>query len=147
MTLDRVVAKLEALRLFLHEQREFLVDSAIQRSVAKAKEYDINVEKRVSYKKRMPGEEARDIGLSLQGEIRRGMLECTDRFYEELVTRSNAMNKIAELFKAVSPSSLIDDTEDQLKISVKALCSFYDEVSETDLLLEIPRLRRHLRKD
>ena len=93
----------------------------------------------------MPGEEARDIGLSLQGEIRRGMLECIDRFYEELVTRSNAMYKIAELFKDVSPSSLIDDTEDQLKISVKALCLFYDEVSETDILLEIPRLRRHLR--
>ena len=81
----------------------------------------------------------------MQREIRRGMLECIDRFYGELVTRSNAMNKIAELFKAVSPSSLIDDTEDQLKISVKALCSFYDEVFETDLLLEIPRLRRHLR--
>ena len=28
---------------------------------------------------------------------------------------------------------------------MKALCSFYGEVSETDLLLEIPRLRRHLR--
>ena len=90
-------------------------------------------------------ERRQEIGLSLQGEIRRGMLECIDRFYEELFTWSNAMNKIAELFKAVSPSSLIDDTEDQLKISVKALCSFYDEVSEIDLLLEIPRLRRHLR--
>ena len=55
------------------------------------------------------------------------------------------MNKIAELFKAISPSSIIDDTDDQLKISVKALCSFSDEVSETDLLLETPRLRRHLR--
>ena len=51
LTLDRVVAKLEALRLFLHEQREFLVDSVIQCSVAKAKEYDIDVEKRVSCKK------------------------------------------------------------------------------------------------
>ena len=106
LTLDRVVAKLEALRLFFHEQREFLVDSAIQRSIAK--EYDIDVEMRVSYKKRMPGEEARDIGLSLQSEIQRGMLECIDRFYEKLVTRSNAMNIIAELFKAVSPSSLIN---------------------------------------
>ena len=36
------MGKLEALKLFLDEQREFLVDSAIQRSVAKAKEYEIS---------------------------------------------------------------------------------------------------------
>ena len=59
----------------------------------------IDVEMRVSYKKRMPGEEARDIGLSLQGEIRRGMLECIDRFYEELVTRSNARIKLLNCSK------------------------------------------------
>ena len=41
LTLDRVVAKLEALRLLLHERRDFFVDSTIQCSIVKAKEYDI----------------------------------------------------------------------------------------------------------
>ena len=36
-------------------------------------------------------------------------------------------------------------TEDELLVSIPKLTTFYDELSEGELLLEIPRLRRHLK--
>ena len=42
-------------------------------------------------------------------------------------------------------NSLKSVTEKELKGSIPKLTNFYDEVSESALLIEIPRLRRHLK--
>ena len=93
----------------------------------------------------MPGETARDTGLSTVAEIKRGLYECIDRFHGELVTRSASINEISELFEAISTNTLINFDEHQLKAPIERLCAAYDEISATELSLEIPRLRRHLR--
>ena len=93
----------------------------------------------------MPGEKARDAGLTLQEECRRGMAECIDRFQSELKARSEAMNEINDMFEAIHAKSLICGTEEELRESIPKLTNFYDELSEPDLLMEIPRLRRHLK--
>lgn len=93
----------------------------------------------------MAGEQASDAGLSLQEENKREMLECIDRFYSELQIRSRAIHEIADMFEAVQVKSLISATDEQLKLTIPKLTTFYDELSESALLLEIPRLRRHLK--
>ncbi|KAM9311655.1 zinc finger MYM-type protein 1-like [Gastrophryne carolinensis] len=145
LSLDKVVTKLESLRLFLCEERSHLVDTAIQQALLKADEYGIAVERRARFKKRMAGEPARDAGrTSLQEENKRAMLECIDRFHLELQTRLRAILEVAGMFEAIQAKSLISATEEELKVSIPKLTNFYDEVSESELLLEIPRLRRHL---
>ncbi|XP_053569321.1 LOW QUALITY PROTEIN: zinc finger MYM-type protein 1-like [Bombina bombina] len=145
LSLDKVVTKLETLRLFLYEERIRLVENAIEQALLKSEEYGIAVERRARFKKRMPGEQARDAGLSLQEENKRGMLECIDRFHSEIQNRSRAIMEVAGMFEAVQAKSLISATEEELKVSIPKLSNFYDEVSESELFLEIPRLRRHLK--
>ena len=72
LTLDKVVAKLDALKLFLSEERERVVDSAIEKAEMKADEYGITVDKPKRCKKKMPREEARDEPLSNKYKLRRG---------------------------------------------------------------------------
>ena len=131
--------------MFLHEERGTLFDRAIERILEKADEYDIAVGRRIRRKKMMDGEEERDAGLSVQDETRRRMMECIDRFHAEVKERLKATNKIAALFNAMSPEYLINASEEELNASVDVLASFYDEIDGSDLLAEIPRLRRHLR--
>ena len=43
VSLDKVVTKLEALRLFLHEKRSYLVEHAIEQALSKSDQYGISV--------------------------------------------------------------------------------------------------------
>lgn len=73
------------------------------------------------------------------------MLECIDRFHSELQTRSKAIKEVADMFAAVQPKSLLSASQEELLVSVPKLTSFYDELSEDELLQEIQRFRRHLK--
>jgi hypothetical protein len=144
ITLDMVATKLKAIKVFLEEQRTNIVDNAVQQALAKCEELDIPTGKRIRRKRRMPGEKARDAGLSLQQEIKRAMLECLDRFHIELDTRGKAVNDILLPFCAVQPDHIICANDEEIQLSVANLTAAYDELSQEDLCLEIPRLRRHL---
>ncbi|XP_043476438.1 zinc finger MYM-type protein 1-like [Leptopilina heterotoma] len=74
LSLDKVAAKLELLRLFVHEERNNVVDKSIDRALLTAEEYGLKTERRVRFRKRMAGEQANDAGLTLQAEIRRSMI-------------------------------------------------------------------------
>ena len=97
VTLDKVVTKLEALKIVLHEKRDQLVGHAIERALEKSKEYEIPVERRIRRKKTMPGEQAQDKGL--QEENKRAVLKCVDRFHSELEKRSKAIKDITAILK------------------------------------------------
>ena len=71
------------------------------------------------------------------------MLECIDRFHSELEIRSRAIKEVAYMFEVVQVKSLLSATEEELLVSIPKLTIFYDELSEAELLTEIPRLRRH----
>ncbi len=144
ITLDMVATKLRALKVFLEKQRMNVVDNAIQQALAKCEELNISTEKRTRRKSRMPGEEARDAGLSLQQETKKAMLECLDRFHIELDTRGKAVNDILLTFCAVQPDHIICASDEEIQLYVAKVTAVYDELSEEDLCLEIPRLRRHL---
>ena len=121
------------------------MEHAIEQALLKSDQYGISVNRRLRFKKRMTGEQFRDAGLSLQEENVRAMLECVDRFHSELQIRSTAIKEIADMFEAVQAKSLLSASEEELLVSVSKLTTFYDELSEVELLKEIPRLRRHLK--
>jgi hypothetical protein len=139
------VTKLETLRLFLYEQGNYLVEEAIEQAFLKSDQYGISVESRPRFKKMMAGEKTRDAGLTLQEENKRAMLECFGRFHSEFQFSSKAIKEVAAIFEAVQTKSLISAIEEELLVSIRKLTTFYDELSEEELLLEIPRLRRHLK--
>ena len=67
LPLDRVVTKLEALRNYLDEECNHLVENSMKQAIEKSVEYDLEIER---YKKMMPGEQARDAGLTLKEETK-----------------------------------------------------------------------------
>lgn len=93
----------------------------------------------------MAGELATDAGLTLRAELQRDMVECLDRFSVELRTRSKSVQDVASLFEVVQTNTLLLANIEELKLAVSKFIDFYDEVSETELLLEIPRLRKRLK--
>ncbi len=122
-----------------------LVQHGIEQALLKSNQYGISLERSVRFKKRMAGEEATAAQLTLQEENKRAMLECIDRFHSELEIRSRTIKEVADMFEAVQVKSLLSATEEELLVSIPKLTTFYDELSEDELLTEIPRLRRHMR--
>ncbi|GBP11581.1 Zinc finger MYM-type protein 1 [Eumeta japonica] len=86
LSLEKCVTKIKALKIFLLSQRMNIVERAMSHASEKCEDLDISIERRGRrrFRKRMPGEVARDAGLTLPEELQRAMLECLDRFYEEL---------------------------------------------------------------
>lgn len=63
LSLDRALVKLEALRFYMLEECNHVVERAIKQALRQSAEYGIAVEGRIRFKK--PGEKAKDAGLTL----------------------------------------------------------------------------------
>lgn len=146
LSLEKCVIKIKALKIFLQTQRIQIVERAISYATEKCEDLDISVERRGRrrFRKRMPGEMSQDVGLTLPEELHTAMLECLDRFYEELEHRYKAMDDILITFGVVQSETLLTSTEEELRDIVPNLTKIYDEFSAEDIILEILRLRRHL---
>lgn len=57
------------------------MDHAIESVLLKSDKFGVLVEGESKFKKRMSGEHARDARLTLQGENKRAMFECSDIFH------------------------------------------------------------------
>lgn len=146
LTLEKCATKMRALKLFLQSQRNEIVQRAISYATQKCEQLEISMERRGRKKirKMMPGEEARDAGLTLSEEIRRAMFECMDRFSQELEHRCSAMDNILVTFGAIQPRTLLYATNEELVRVVPNLTKKYDEFTDDNIISEIGRLRRHL---
>lgn len=71
------------------------------------------------------------------------MLKCIDCFQSEVRIRSRAIKDIAAMFEAVQVKGLISASEEEPKVSVLKLTTFYDVVCQIEHLIEILRLRSH----
>ncbi len=87
-------------------------------------------------KKRMPGELAKDAGLTIEEEMRRPMLECVDQFSQELNVRSEAMDNVMSTFAAIQPHNLLSTNEQQLQESISNMSKIFDEISEEEVKVE-----------
>ncbi|XP_042214954.1 uncharacterized protein LOC121861371 [Homarus americanus] len=110
----------------LLKARNEIVERAIQYATTQCEEIGTSMETRgrIRRKKMMPGEMARDAGLTMQEEIRRSMFECLDRFSLELDARS----------EAIQPSYMLSAKEEQLQgiISNSSMTKIFNEISDED---------------
>ncbi|CAH2251595.1 Hypothetical predicted protein [Pelobates cultripes] len=146
LTLEKYIVKLQGLKAFLADQRSEIVEKAICYATTMCKEMDISMERRgrVKLRKTMPGEKAKDAGLTLPEEMKRAMFECLDRFHHELEIRSQAIEKILSMFAVIQPSSLVVATEKDIRNYTPKLTEIFDEFSNEDIFRETERLQRHL---
>lgn len=110
-------------------------------------EMNIPIERkgRRKFKKIMPGEMCKDVGLTLEQELKRSMFECVDRFQEEIRTRFESMESILSTFAVVQASNLVSASDAELEAFVTNLTQTFDEISKDDIISEIARLRRLLK--
>ena len=84
LSLEDYTHKMNAFIVFLINERDALVKQCIERAIKFCEEQEIPIEKRrIRRKKKMPGEHAEDVDLSVIKEIKRCMLEAMDRFQSE----------------------------------------------------------------
>ncbi|GBM30516.1 hypothetical protein AVEN_156267-1 [Araneus ventricosus] len=107
---------------------------------------DIPVVKRrtIRRKKIMPREKTADEPLTLEQELKRSMLECIDRFQQEIDTHYEGIECISDRFAALEHSILIENLETEFPKFVQSLVENYNELSAC-ILTEIPRLNRFLK--
>ena len=84
LDLIQCASKIRNLDEFLQRQRESLVADAVAKATDICEEMGIAIERRICGRRRMPGEEADDGGLTLEQEIRREMLDCLDSLSQEI---------------------------------------------------------------
>ncbi|XP_063302374.1 zinc finger MYM-type protein 1-like [Pelobates fuscus] len=146
LTLEKCIVKLQGLKAFLADQCSEIVEKAICYATTTCKEMDISMERRgrVKLRKTMPGEKAKDAGLTLPEEMKRAMFECPDRFHHESEIRSQAIEKILSMFAVIQPNSLVVATEKDIRNYTPKLTEIFDEFSDEDIFREIERLQRHL---
>lgn len=146
ITLDKSLKKMQTLKLFFDESRVELPDNALLFAEQTCEELNVPVQRagRRKFKIVMPGEKAKDVGLTLHEELKRSMLECMDRFTQELKTRMKSMETICSTFSIIEPHNVITATDDTLRELVTNLSEKMDELEEEAIVPEIKRLRRHL---
>ena len=79
----------------------------MKQAVEKSVEYDIEIERRVRYKKIMPVEQAQDTGVTLKEETNTQMLECIDQFHTEFQTRLKAVTEVAASYESGQIKSIL----------------------------------------
>ena len=96
--LDSCAMKMKAASKYFEQERNNLVEKAQTTAVQFCQDNEISTERRVRRRTKMPGEEARDVGLSLLQEIHREQLEVIDRLHSEMEQRSLQLKQINTQF-------------------------------------------------
>ncbi|GBM12733.1 hypothetical protein AVEN_228524-1 [Araneus ventricosus] len=73
------------------------------------------------------------------------MLDCIDRFQQEIYARCEGMECISNQFAVLEPSNMIEASETELPKFVQSLVENYNELSVDGILTEILRLRKFLK--
>ena len=84
LDLIQCASKIRNLDDFLQRQRESLVADAVTKATDIREEMGIITERKIFRRRRMPGEEAEDAGLTLEEELRREILDCLDSLSQEI---------------------------------------------------------------
>ena len=144
LSLEECTQKMNAFIAFLVNERDAMVTQCIERAIKFCEEQEIPVEeRRIRRKKRMPGEQAEDVGLSAREEIKRCMLEVVDRFRSEAETRFSKMCLLNEIFGFLNPHNLLRSGGIDTGICRRQFENLYaDDVDITELKLEIARFNR-----
>ena len=130
---------------FLINERYALVKQCIERAIKICEEQEIPFEeRRIRRKKRMPGEDAEDVGLSAVQDMKRCMFKAIDRFRSEAEKRFSEVCLLNEIFGFLNPHTLL--RRDSIESDMGKFENMYaDDVNFTELDLEIARFNRLVR--
>jgi len=117
MNFREAAMDISALKILMDEKKDKLIPEVIENGIKKCDEWDIKVDTRVRRRRKMPGEAARDAGLTAREEISRVMhcvldkiaVEMNDRFQQLMQLNDNfgfLMDIKSFLGDAVDPEEL-----------------------------------------
>ena len=99
--------KLNSLQAHFMEKRDTLVQNAAAAAKTICEELEISTERRL--RKIMSGENSRDVGLSLEEEIRREMFLSMDRIIKEIKERFDQFHVLARKYSCIIPCNLLNE--------------------------------------
>jgi len=143
MNFKDAASDMEMLENYLKEFRDHLCQNAIEYSKGRCMEWGIEVERRVRRRRIMPGERARDSGLSAEDEVSRVLKMILDRFQQELTTRFRRLNDLNEKFGFLLDVRILltmegDENKESLQQHCLDLGNFYStDISGAELFTEI----------
>ena len=77
MSLSQCSTALKALLQFVSDKRDDIVEETLQETISTCERYEIQMERRTVRRKRMPGEQATDDGLTVVQCLRREMFQVS----------------------------------------------------------------------
>lgn len=101
--------KLNSLQTHFMEQRDTLVQNAVIAAKIICEELEISTERRVRRRKNMSGENSRDVGLSLEEEVRREMFSSMDRIIKEIKERFDQLHGLVRKYSCIIPCNLLNE--------------------------------------
>jgi hypothetical protein len=140
MNFKDAASDLEALELQINSSHDDLPDYAVNSAKIRCAEWGIEVQRRTRRRRRMPGELARDAGLSAEEEVVRVLKSVLDRFQQEIRTRFIRLNDLNSKFGFLLDVDNLLKSEDlnTLRTNCLNLATFYDtDVDGNELYNEI----------
>jgi hypothetical protein len=98
MNLQEAAADLGSLRQNLTEERGEICERSLQKGLEIAQQWDIATERRVRRRRMMPGEDARDAGLTMKEELNRVIKLAIDTLAQEIDDRSERLRDLNSCF-------------------------------------------------
>ena len=142
LSLENCSHKMNASIAFLVNDRDALVKQSIKTAIKISEKQKISIEeRRVRRKKNMPGEHAKDLGLSAVKEIKRCMLVAMDRFWSKAEKRFSEIRMLNEVFGFLNPHALLR-SENIEKDMNKFKNIYADDVNFSELTYEIARFNK-----
>lgn len=109
LSVDKCAQKLCALKALLVESRDHFVQAAIDFAKTLCEKLTIELKRRrIRRKKHIHGDESADAALSHEQELRREVFASLDKIIQEMTTRFQQVQEIADKFGFLTPAKLLD---------------------------------------
>jgi len=147
MNFREAAADLDCLQAFLLEHHDDICERAMSYGKSKCEDWGIEIQRRVRRRRRMPGELARDAGLTAEQEVIRVLKSILDRLVSEMTDRFSRLRDLNTQFGfLLDTKSLLlqrvpdgaDDTDTELRSQCLHFGKIYsNDVDGTELIQEV----------
>jgi len=94
MNFREAAADLDCLQAFLHEHHDDFCERAMSYGKFKCEDWGMEIKRRVRHRRRMPGELARDAGLTAEQEVIRVLESILDRLVSAMTDRFSRLRDL-----------------------------------------------------
>lgn len=149
MNFKEAATDLESLEQDFVQLRDNLCQDAVENAKTKCTAWEIDIDRRIRRHRRMPGELARDWGLSAEEEIARIMNSVLDRLQQEISRRFLRLKDLNTKFGFLLDTKTLLSSKtdvDALRKNCSDFGQFYDtDINGQDLFAEIADCKMLLR--